>query len=72
MVTFRCVGSSSSIEGKFTGMNHCEIVDKDGDKFLVRNVAEGPKQSQETLTGTGKYEGMVRTGGTAWITLRSR
>src|SRR5437879_5028852 len=64
MVTFRCVGMSSSIEGKNTGMNLCEGIDKDGDKYLVRNSIEGPKSAQETLTGTGKYEGMVRTGTT--------
>jgi len=62
MVTFRCVGMSSSIEGKNTGMNLCEVIDKDGDKYLLRSTAEGPKQAQETLAGTGKYEGMVRTG----------
>ena len=62
MTTFRCVGMSSSIEGRNTGMNLCEIIDKDGDKYLVRNTHEGPKSMLETLAGTGKYEGMVRTG----------
>jgi hypothetical protein len=64
MVTFRCVGMGSSIEGRNTGMNLCEVIDKDGDKYLVRNTVEGPKSVQETLAGTGKYEGMVRTGTT--------
>ena len=62
MTTFRCVGMSSSIEGRNTGMNLCEVIDKDGDKYLVRNTNEGPKSVLETLAGTGKYEGMVRTG----------
>jgi hypothetical protein len=61
MITFRCVGMFSSIEGKNTGMNLCEAIDKDGDKYLTRNSVEGPKTVQETLAGTGKYEGMVRT-----------
>ena len=43
-------------------MNMCEAIDKDGDKYLTRNSVEGPKTVQETLAGTGKYEGMVRTG----------
>src|SRR5262245_45912565 len=34
MTTFRCVGMSSSIEGKSTGTNLCEAIDKDGDKIL--------------------------------------
>ena len=62
MVTYRCVGMGSSIEGRNTGMNLCEVIDKDGDKYLVRNTSEGPKSVQETLAGTGKYEGIVRTG----------
>jgi hypothetical protein len=62
MATFRRVGMFSSIEGKNTGMNLCEGIDKDGDKFLVRTSVEGPKTVQEAIAGTGKYEGMVRTG----------
>lgn len=62
MLSVRCVGVGSSIEGKTTAMNLCEAIDKDGDKYLVRNTAEGPQSVQETLAGTGKYEGMVRTG----------
>ena len=62
MTTFRCVGMSSSIEGKSTGTNLCESIDKDGDKILSRNISEAPKQVHTVLVGTGKYEGMVRGG----------
>ena len=60
MVSFRCVGSGSSIDGKVSGTSLCENVDKDGDKFLSRNIFDGPKSMNETLGGTGKFEGMVR------------
>lgn len=62
MSSFRCVGFTGTIDGKSSGMNFCETIDKDGDKMLVRNSVDGPKNSLDTLTGTGKYEGFVRTG----------
>ncbi len=62
MTATRCVGIGSSIEGKNTGMALCEAIDKDGDKYLTRTTSEGPKGVFEALAGTGKYEGMVRTG----------
>ena len=62
MTSFRCVGFSGTIEGKSSGMNFCEGIDKDGDKILARNVSEGPKNKADALAGTGKYEGIVRIG----------
>jgi hypothetical protein len=62
MTTFRCVGFGTTIDGKYSGMNACERVDKDGDKLLGKNIAEGPKQTSESLAGTGKYEGYVGSG----------
>jgi hypothetical protein len=62
IATYRCVGFSTTIDGKSSGINICEALDKDGDRLLTRNIVEGPKQTQETLAGTGKYEGIVRTG----------
>jgi hypothetical protein len=63
MVTFRCVGFTSTSDGKlWSGMNMCENIDKDGDKLLARNIIEGPKNTLEGLAGTGKYEGIVWTG----------
>lgn len=62
MTTFRCVSISSTLDGVTTGSNYCETTDKDGDKYLTRNVSQGTKGTQEGLAGTGKYEGMVRSG----------
>jgi hypothetical protein len=69
--SFRCVGLNSVIDGKFSATTFCEGVDKDGDKILTRlivGLAEGVGQDDthvgETvvIAGTGKYEGMTRTG----------
>ena len=62
MTTFHCVGMSSSVDGKETNSNYCEASDKDGDKWMVRTVSQGPQGTNETLAGTGKYVGMVRSG----------
>jgi hypothetical protein len=61
MTSFRCVGFTATIDGKSSGMAICEGFDKDGDTWLIRSVTGGPKPTQETLAGTGKYEGIVRT-----------
>jgi len=69
--SFRCVGLNTIINGKFSATTMCEAVDKDGDKILTRLIVggvEGVGQDDthvgETtvLIGTGKYEGMTRTG----------
>jgi hypothetical protein len=69
--SFRCVGVNSIIDGKFSATTFCEGVDKDGDKILTRLIVgsvEGVGQDDthvgETtvIAGTGKYEGMTRTG----------
>jgi hypothetical protein len=62
MMSFRCVGFTRTIEGKSSGTNLCEAVDKDGDKILVQNFVEGPRNKNDAITGTGKYEGIVRSG----------
>jgi hypothetical protein len=62
MVSFRCVGFSNTIDGKSSGMNMCEAFDMEGDKVLIKNIIEFPKETSEALAGTGKYEGIVRTG----------
>jgi hypothetical protein len=61
MTTFRCLGSGVTIDGKFSGIDFCQAVDKDGDKILTKFAMEGPKATGETLAGTGKYEGIVKT-----------
>jgi hypothetical protein len=44
MISFRCVGMASSIEGKSTGMNLCELVDKDGDSFSFGTLSRRPSR----------------------------
>jgi hypothetical protein len=53
MTSFRCVGPSNVVAGKSSGINFCETIDKDGDKLLVRNIAEGPRNELETLVALG-------------------
>lgn len=62
MSAFRCVTLGAMIDGKASASYYCESIDKDGDKFLLRGTNEGPKGKLEAIAGTGKYEGMVRTG----------
>ena len=62
MIAFRCVTLGATFDGKASGSYYCEGIDKDGDKFLVRGTSEGPKGKAEAIAGTGKYDGMVRTG----------
>jgi hypothetical protein len=62
MTSFRCVGSNVTVDGKSSGMSACKTGDKDGDKILSKFIIDGPKATSETLAGTGKYEGIVRTG----------
>ena len=58
--SFRCVGMSTSFNGKPGGGNVCETVDADGDKRVNQFMigADG-KVTREIVTGTGKYEGMT-------------
>lgn len=62
MTAARCVGLGTVFEGKWDSSSYCEAIDKDGDKFIVRNSMDGGKQKQEAFAGTGKYEGMTRVG----------
>jgi hypothetical protein len=61
LTAFRCVGAGTTIDGKFSGTSICQAVDKDGDKLLTKVIHDGPKGTGETLVGTGKYEGIVKT-----------
>jgi hypothetical protein len=60
--SFRCVGSNTTIKGKYTGANVCEATDADGDKRVSRfEILADGKVVREFLLGTGKYEGMQQT-----------
>ena len=61
--SFRCVGTNSSLGEKRSGIAVCEAVDSDGDKRLTYfSVMPDGKVTRETVTGTGKYDGMVASG----------
>ncbi len=62
MSSFRCVQLSTNVNGTKSNINTCEAVDSDGDKMLTRQTGDGKKYETVTLAGTGKYEGIVRTG----------
>jgi hypothetical protein len=62
MLAYTCVGMGSSNEGKSTSAYFCQAVDMDGDKFMAHGVFDGTKTVTDAFGGTGKYEGMVRTG----------
>jgi hypothetical protein len=64
-LAFRCVGMNASFDGKASGTTVCEGVDPDGDKRLTYfSLGSDGKMTRQTVTGTGKYEGMVETGST--------
>ena len=57
--SFRCVGMGHSFDGKAGGTTVCEVIDKDGHKYLSYFSNQGGKMVREQVVGTGKYEGMV-------------
>jgi hypothetical protein len=59
--TFRCIGFSVTLDGKTSGSNACESVDKDGDKRMSLFTNVDGKSTRETVAGTGKFDGMTTT-----------
>jgi len=62
MLAYTCVGMGSSNEGKSSSAYFCQVVDMDGDRFMAHGVFDGTETVTDAFGGTGKYEGMVRTG----------
>jgi len=60
--SYRCVGMTTSFDGKVSGNTVCESVDQDGDKRLSSFSLEGTKSVRTQVAGTGKYEGMTQVG----------
>ena len=57
--TFRCVGTQASLDGKISGSNVCEAMDRDGDARLANySFRCDGKVTKEWVAGTGKYRGM--------------
>lgn len=62
-MSFRCVGLSSSLDGKRSAHTVCEAIDRDGDKSLSDfSFTSDGTLVRKTIAGTGKYEGMVESG----------
>jgi hypothetical protein len=59
--TFRCIGFTVTLDGKTSGSNTCESVDKDGDKRMSLFTSADGKTTRETVAGTGKFDGMTTT-----------
>ncbi|HET7528114.1 MAG TPA: hypothetical protein VFK10_19390 [Burkholderiaceae bacterium] len=63
MTTYHCMSLGITLDGKYTGHAYCEGVDRDGDKYISHLWStDGGKTSSEVIAGTGKFEGMTRTG----------
>lgn len=62
MLAFTCVGMGATTDGKTSSSYYCQVVDKDGDKFMAHGVFDGTKTATDSFGGTGKYEGMTRGG----------
>jgi len=61
--SFRCVGMTTSFDGKNTGSTVCETTDRDGDKRLAYfSASSDGKVTRENVSGTGKYEGFTASG----------
>jgi hypothetical protein len=63
LMSFRCVGLTTTIEGKQSPTGVCELIDKDGDKILSQYVpadVQG-RVKESAIAGTGKYEGVTRS-----------
>ena len=60
--SYRCVGMTTSFDGKISGKTVCESVDQDGDKRLSSFSLEGTQTVRAVVAGTGKYEGIVQEG----------
>jgi hypothetical protein len=58
-VAYRCIGMTTSLDGKVTAFNLCENIDVDGDKYLTRVLTADGKTTRTIVAGTGKYEGIV-------------
>jgi len=57
-----CLATYHIVNGKTVENGYCDIVDADGDKYLVRYSGDFKIGKVEAIAGTGKYEGMTLQG----------
>ena len=62
--TARCWGTIGIVKGKGSHLGYCEMVDMDGDKWLMEYVgsADNAGGTYVAALGTGKYDGMALKG----------
>jgi hypothetical protein len=60
----KCWGTLGVIGGKASHLGYCEMVDMDGDKWLMeyRGKEDNSGGTYTAVLGTGKYEGMALKG----------
>lgn len=60
----RCWGTLGIIKGKASHLGYCEVIDEDGDKWLMEyfGKADNSGGNYTAVHGTGKYEGMILKG----------
>jgi hypothetical protein len=61
LTSFRCVGLTTTINGKQSATGVCEIIDKSGDKILSQYApadVQG-RANESAIAGTGKYDGII-------------
>lgn len=59
----RCFGSYSNAEGEYSDHGYCEVLDADGDRWIMKFVSTPDSSGTWTsVAGTGKYEGMTAKG----------
>jgi hypothetical protein len=57
-----CMGLFETVNGKTMENGYCDVVDADGDKYLLRYLGDSNGGKVEAIAGTGKYEGMTLQG----------
>lgn len=60
----KCWGTLGIVRGKADHLGYCEMVDMDGDKWLMEyhGAADSSGGTYTAVSGTGKYEGMTLKG----------
>jgi hypothetical protein len=60
----KCWGTLGIVKGKASHLGYCDLVDMDGDKWLMEyhGTADNSGGTYTAVVGTGKYEGMTLKG----------
>lgn len=64
MSSYQCISLNNSLGSQAAVSIVCVTVDKDGDRLYTRFTGDGLTSEAGTISGTGKYVGIERTGKT--------